>query len=93
MKALIDGAASRSFLGPRGMELMDKLGLETTVQRRIVQVANRQVELVSDEVLLPIELDGTARLMRVRVLPSLPVALALGLDFLRSIELQVFKVS
>ena len=66
------------------MELIDKLGLETTTQRGIVQVANGQVELVSDEVLLPIDLSGKARLMRIRILPSFPVALALGLDFLRS---------
>ena len=52
-------------------------------------MANGQVELVSVEGLLPIELNGKARLMRVRILPSLPVALALGLDFLRSFELQV----
>ena len=68
---------------------MTKRTLADVDRQGIVQVANGQVELVSDEVLLPIELDGKTRLMRVQLLPSFLVALALELDFLRFFKLQV----
>ena len=89
MKALIDGAASRSFLGRKGRELIEELNLEVRTNSGIVQVANGQVELVTDEVLVPMELKLRARQLQVRVLPSLPVPLVLGLDFLQIFGLQV----
>ena len=53
----------RSFLGRKGAELIEKLDLEvSTSSELVVQVANGQVELVTEEVLVPMELKLRARL-------------------------------
>ena len=68
---------------------MEDLNLETINRRGRVQVANSQVELVSREIIAPIELRGHTRSLAIRILKSLPVTFAVGLDFCRIFKLNV----
>ena len=89
LKALIDSGATRTFVGPKGLRELKRLGFQTIQKQGQVQVANGNMEVVSEEIEFPVELNGTTRLIRARVLKSLPVAVALGLDFLTLFKMSV----
>ena len=89
LKALIDSGATRSFVGPQGLRELKRLGFKTIQKQGQVQVANGNIEVVSEEIEFPVELNQTTRLIRARVLNSLPVAVALGLDFLTLFKMRV----
>ena len=61
IKVLVDGGASRSFMGPEGLKLINKLGLKINQKHGLVQVANSHVELVSQEVFAPIKLENKTK--------------------------------
>ena len=67
---------------------MENLNLKTVCKQGKVRVANSQIELVSQEITLPISLQGINKQMEVRILKSLPVNFAIGLDFL-----EIFKIN
>ena len=88
IKSLVDCGASRSFVGCKTLDLMKNLGLTIEKCHGVVQISNSSIQTVSDEVIAPIELMNKVRLMRIRVLNSLPVDFVVGLDFL-----QIFSIS
>ena len=55
VKALVDSGASRSFIGPKGLELIKDLGLKVENKQGRVLVVNSQVELVSQEIVTRME--------------------------------------
>ena len=81
--------ASRSFVGLEGLKLIEKLNLKTINRRGRVPVANSQIELVSQEIIAPIELRNHKRTIAIRILKSLPVTFAIGLDFCKIFKLSV----
>ena len=87
IKALVDTGATRSFIGPDGLDLFEKLGLKIDIKIGLVKVANSHIELVSQEVLTQISLKNKVRQMKIRILPSLPVSFAIGLDFLKAFRI------
>ena len=89
LKALVDSGATRTFVGPGGHRELKRLGFQTIRKQGQVQVANGNMEVVSEEIEFPVELNGTTGLIRARVLNSLPVAVALGLDFLTLFKMSV----
>ena len=64
IRALVDSGASRSFIGPEGMKIVEDLNLKVEKNNGLVQVANSQVELVSQELVTPIELKNKVLPMR-----------------------------
>ena len=82
LKALIDSGTTRTFVGPEGLRELKRLGFQTIQKQGQVKVANGNIEVVPEEIEFSVELNWTTRLIRARVLNSLPVAVALGLDFL-----------
>ena len=89
IKALFDSGASRSFVELERLKLIEDLNLELINRRGRVQVVNSQVELVAREIIAPIELQGHTRSLAIRILKSLPVTFAVGLDFCRIFKLNV----
>ena len=83
MRALVDSDASRSSIGSRGLRMLIELDVKPKTRRGLVQVANSRVECVSQEITAPVALKKRVEELCMRVLPSLPFDLALGLDFLK----------
>ena len=65
------------------------MNLKVEKNHGLVQVANSQVELVSQELVTRIELKNKVLPMRIRVLSSLPVPFVLGLDFLKNFRIKI----
>ena len=89
IKALVDGRASRSFMGPEGFGLINKLGFKINHKHGLVQAANSHVELVSQEVVASMRLESKIKEMSIRILPSLPVSFLIGSDFLKVIRMDI----
>ena len=80
----------KSFIGPKGIKIVKDLNRKVEKNHGLVQVANSQVELVSQELVTPIELKNKVLPMRIRVLSSLPVPFVLGLDFLKNFRIKIY---
>ena len=89
IKALFDNGASRSFIGLDGLKLIKDLNLKIVNKKGRVQVANSQIELVSKEIIAPVKLQNHTKSIAFRVLKTLPVAFAVGLDFLKIFKINV----
>ena len=89
IKALFDSGASRSFIGLGGLKLIKDLNLKIVNKKGRVQVANSQIELVSKEIIAPVKLQNHTKSIAFRVLKTLPVAFAVGLDFLKIFKINV----
>ena len=89
LSALVDSGATRTFVGPEGLRELMNQGFQAIRQHGRVQMANSHIQVVSEEIEFPVELSKTTRLIRARVLKSLPVTIALGLDFLTAFKLRV----
>ena len=76
-------------MGPEGLKLIENLKLKTINRRGRVQLANSQIELVSQEIIAPIELQNQEQTIAIRILKSLPVTFAIGLDFCKNFKLSV----
>lgn len=83
IKALIDSGASRSFIGKIILDLRNKLGLIVQKSYGQVQIANSEIQAVTEEIIALIEFNKITNLIKIRVLNSLPVDFIIGLDFLK----------
>lgn len=82
-KALVDSDASRTFIGSKGIQMIEKLNLSVRENSGKVQFANGDKETVLKEVVLPIQLHNKTQEINPRVLDRLPYSFVVGLDFLR----------
>ena len=89
VRALVDSGATRSFIGSENLKMLGRLGVRPVAGRGLVQVTNSRVELVSQEITAPLRLKGRTKELCMRVLPTLPVDVALGLDFLKDFGILV----
>ena len=89
VRALFDSGASRSFIGLDGLGLVKDLNLKTIKRKGRVQVANSQIELVSQEIIIPVELQKRTKSISFRILKSLSVDFAIGLEFLKILKIKV----
>lgn len=87
LTALVDSGATRSFIGSKGIELIENLNFQVKENNSKVQFGNGHVEVVSKEMLLPIQLEEETREISVRVLDNAPFRLIVGLEFLRIIHI------
>lgn len=79
---LLDSGASRTFLGGKGWQSLQSLGipLDRTVVKNCT-IANGQICQSIGACELPMSLKGKVRLIQVLVVPSLATPLLLGVDF------------
>ena len=87
---MFDSGASRSFIiRLDDLGLVKDLNLKTIKRKGRVQVANSQIELVSRKIIIPVELQKCTKSIAFRILKSLPVTFAIGLDFLKIFKIKV----
>lgn len=89
IKALVDSGASKTFIGPKAHDLIKSHNLTTRFVDSQVQFANGNLSVVSQEIILPLELKNRKQLVSAKVLDSLPMDLLLGLDFLKLFDINI----
>lgn len=90
LRALVDSGSTRTFLGPEAIELVTDLDLPIiTTRANRVMLATGQLEEATDEVSLPIGLEGKTAEINARLLPNLAVPCILGLDFLKIFRITI----
>lgn len=90
LKGLLDTGASRTVLGAKYSEVVDKLGTEIAPNEcQYAQMANGQTEPIKGAINVPVEVAGICKNMRMLVIPNLPLDLILGLDFIKLFKMSI----
>ncbi|KAK9730858.1 Reverse transcriptase (RNA-dependent DNA polymerase) [Popillia japonica] len=78
---LLDSESSRTLVGPKGLDLLQRLGL--VLQREVVEctVANGEKCRSLGYISAPVQLEDKWKLLNILVLPDLSHKLILGVDF------------
>lgn len=80
---LLDSGASRTFLGEKGLNLLQRLSLPLFAGGTVVAVSNGEKCESVGSLSLPISVENKVILLDVLVVPKLPHFLILGIDFWR----------
>jgi len=87
VRALVDSGSSRTILG-EGIRIVRRLGLPTTrTKSSRIRTANGQIAEITEEITLPLVLEGYRREVTVCLLPSLAVSCIVGMDFLCAFDI------
>lgn len=88
--ALLDSGANLSIIGELGLNFVNECGLEVDKTANLsVTTADGVNQDVSGSVYIPISLQGTCKLIKMLVVPSLKHSVILGSDFCRAFSLNV----
>lgn len=88
VRALLDTGSSRTFLGAVGLQPAFREGRPVRVPASgCILTANGNIEYITEEIDLPVEVDGITHEMPIRVVPRLTSDAILGMDFIRAFEL------